>query len=286
MEICALLSTWDRTTFFAAPTMVKRLVAAREIGDARLDRLKCIVYGGGPMYVADAKAAFAALGPRLAQIYGQGESPMTITAMNRAAIADAIHRGDDARLASVGAAQLGIELRIADAADRELSTGDVGEILVRGPTVMRGYWRNPEATESTLANGFLHTGDVGRAGRRRLPDADGSLEGPHHQRRIEHLSARSGGGAALASGRGGGGGGRPRRTPTGARRSSPVSSSAAIPRRTTSGARSFRSELDQWCLERIARFKRPKAYVVLAELPKNNTGKVLKTELRTIVANR
>ena len=70
----------------------------RRSGRARLDRLKSIVYGGGPMYVADAKAAFAALGPRLAQIYGQGESPMTITAMNRALVADAIARDDDARL--------------------------------------------------------------------------------------------------------------------------------------------------------------------------------------------
>ena len=63
------------------------------------------------MYVEDAKAAFAALGPRLAQIYGQGESPMTITAMDRALVADAIARGDDARLGSVGVAQTGIEVR-------------------------------------------------------------------------------------------------------------------------------------------------------------------------------
>ena len=91
--------------------MVKRLVGSP--GDRRarrLDRLKSIVYGGGPMYVADCKEAFAALGPRLAQIYGQGESPMTITAMNRALIADAIARGDDARLGSVGVAQTGIDV--------------------------------------------------------------------------------------------------------------------------------------------------------------------------------
>jgi long-chain acyl-CoA synthetase len=153
-EICALLSTWDRAAFFAAPTMVKRLVAAREIGAAPLTRLKCIVYGGGPMYVADARAAFAALGPRLAQIYGQGESPMTITAMSRAAIADAIRRGDDARLASVGRAQAGVLLRIADADDRELPTGDVGEILVRdrrscGAT---GEIRRPRGTRSPMAS--------------------------------------------------------------------------------------------------------------------------------------
>ena len=209
-EICALLSTWDRAAFFAAPTMVKRLVAAREIGDARLDRLKCIVYGGGPMYVADARAAFAALGPRLAQIYGQGESPMTITAMNRAAIADAIRRGDDARLASVGTAQVGVELRIADADDRELPTGDVGEILVRGPTVMRGYWQKSGGDAQHARERLAPHRRRRPRGCRRLPDAHRPLEGPHHQRRIEHLSARSGGSAAAASGRGGGGGGRPR----------------------------------------------------------------------------
>ena len=83
-EIVDLISAWDRASFFAAPTMVKRLVAAPALGRARLDRLKSIVCGGGPLYVADARAAFAALGPRLAQIYGQGETPMTITAMSRA----------------------------------------------------------------------------------------------------------------------------------------------------------------------------------------------------------
>ena len=114
-EICRLLDAWDRACFFAAPTMVNRLVTAPALGTARLDRLKCIVYGGGPMYVADAKSAFAALGPRLAQIYGQGESPMTITAMSRALVAEAIARGDDARLGSVGIAQAGMDVRIGDA---------------------------------------------------------------------------------------------------------------------------------------------------------------------------
>ena len=61
-EIFALISRWDRAGFFAAPTIVKRLIVAPGLGSARLDRLKLIVYGGGPMYVADAKAAYAALG--------------------------------------------------------------------------------------------------------------------------------------------------------------------------------------------------------------------------------
>ncbi|MET0917080.1 MAG: AMP-binding protein, partial [Burkholderiales bacterium] len=168
-EIVALLDVWDRALFFAAPTMVRRFVAAPAIGRARLDRLKCIVYGGGPMYVEDCKAAFAALGPCLAQIYGQGESPMTITAMDRALVADAIARGDDARIGSVGVAQLGVELRIADSDDHALPSGAIGEVQVRGATVMQGYWRNSSATAATLAGGWLHTGDLG------VLDADGFL---------------------------------------------------------------------------------------------------------------
>ena len=149
--------------------MVKRLVDAPAFRRAPLDRLKCIVYGGGPMYVADCKAAFAVVGPRLAQIYGQGESPMTITAMGRALLADAIARGDDARIASVGCAQTGIEVVIADPDGAALPAGAVGEVLVRGPTVMRGYWRNPDASAAALAHGWLHTGDLGAL------DGDGFL---------------------------------------------------------------------------------------------------------------
>jgi len=282
-EVLSLISAWDGAGFFAAPTMVKRLVAAPGIASARLDRLKVIVYGGGPMYVADAKTAFAALGPRLAQIYGQGESPMTITAMNRAAIADAVARGDDARLGSVGTAQFVTAIRIADADDRTLEAGGIGEILVRGPTVMRGYWNNEEATRTTLANGWLHTGDVGSV------DADGYLT----------LKDRSkdliiSGGSNIY----------PREVEEALLLHPDVAEAAVIGRphdewgeevvacivvrgnasANPEAARRLERALDAWCLDRIARFKRPKAYVFLPELPKNNTGKVLKTELRMRVA--
>ena len=284
-EIFALLATWDRAGFFAAPTMVKRLITAPGLANARLDRLKVIVYGGGPMYVADARAAFAALGSRLAQIYGQGESPMTITAMTRAAIADAVARGDDARLGSVGTAQLGIELRIADADDRELANGDIGEILVRGPTVMQGYWGNPEATKTTLANGWLHTGDVGSL------DADGYLTlkdrskdlvisgGSNiYPREVEEALLLHPDVAEVAViGRAHDDWGEEVVACVVARGGVPPAGEAAI---------GLERALDAWCLDHIARFKRPKAYVFLVELPKNNTGKVLKTELRKNLAAR
>ena len=82
-EIFELFAHWPRMSMFAAPTMVKRLVAS----PARLrsvERIRTIVYGGAPMYVEDARAALERFGPRLAQIYGQGESPMTITALSKA----------------------------------------------------------------------------------------------------------------------------------------------------------------------------------------------------------
>ena len=195
-EIVQLLERWERACFFAAPTMLKRLVAFPGLAQARLDHLKSIVCGGAPLYVEDAKAALAALGPKLAQIYGQGESPMSITAMTRAVVADAVARNDEARLGSVGVAQTGIAVRIADASDAALPVGEAGEVLVRGPTVMQGYWQNAEASAATLANGWLHTGDIGAIDDARIPHAHGSVEGSDHQRRLEHLPARSRGSAA------------------------------------------------------------------------------------------
>jgi acyl-CoA synthetase (AMP-forming)/AMP-acid ligase II len=280
-ETLALFGRWNHALMFAAPTMVKRLVATPAISGARLDRLKCIVYGGGPMYVEDCKAAFFALRPRLAQIYGQGETPMTITAMDRATLADAIHRKDDSRIASVGIAQTGIDVRIADDKDRPLPHGEVGEILVRGPTVMQGYWRNPDSTAKTLAGGWLHTGDLG------VLDEDGFLT----------LKDRSkdliiSGGANIY----------PREVEEALLRHPDVVEVAVIGRRhdewgeevvacvvarvaiaTQEARNAFERALDAHCLDCIARFKRPRAYVFLNELPKNNTGKVLKTALRDLI---
>ena len=283
-EIVALLRRWDGALLFAAPTMVKRLVAAPELGKAPLDRLKCIVYGGGPMYVEDCKAAFAALGPRLAQIYGQGETPMTITSMDRPTLADAMARNDESQIASVGTAQTGIEIRIGGVADASLAAGAIGEVLVRGPTVMQGYWHHPDASAKALAGGWLHTGDLG------VRDDNGFLT----------LKDRSkdliiSGGSTIY----------PREVEEALLRHSDVAEAAVVgrrhaewgeeviacivPRRPLADATAraaLERALDRHCLDWIARFKRPRVYVFLDELPKNNAGKVLKTELRKKIAVR
>ncbi len=277
-EAVLLMAHWDRALFFAAPTMVKRLVREPSLARADLARFKCLVYGGGPMYVADCKEAFAALGPRLAQIYGQGESPMTITAMNRGALADAIARGDDGRLASVGTAQAGVELRIDGTEGVQSAAAHPGEVLVRAPTVMRGYWNDAAATDAALRDGWLHTGDLGAL------DAHGYLT----------LKDRSkdliiSGGSNIY----------PREVEEVLQQHPDVAEVGVVGRahpewgeevvacvvvREGADPAAVRRGCDALCIAQIARFKRPKHYLFVDELPKNNAGKVLKTELRTRLA--
>jgi long-chain acyl-CoA synthetase len=228
------------------------------------------------MYLADIQDAIAVMGQRFVQIYGQGESPMTITALSRHHHADASHPRHAQRLASVGVAQSCVEVRVADAENRALAPGTPGEVLVRGDVVMKGYWRNPEATAAALRGGWLHTGDVGAL------DEDGFLTlmdrskdliisgGSNiYPREVEEVLLRHAGVQEVSVV------GRPH----------PEWGEevvAFVVRRADAAA--TEAELDRLCLDNIARFKRPKSYRFVAELPKNNYGKVLKTELRARLA--
>src|SRR5262249_48607510 len=138
------------TNMFLAPTMLKLLLAAPEIDNYDLTSLRHIVYGGAPMYVADLKAAVSRLGQVFIQIFAQGETPMTGTYMRRE---DHIVNGSneqEMRLGSAGVARTGVELKIVDSEDREVPRRQTGEVVVRGRSVMLGYWRQPEATSETL----------------------------------------------------------------------------------------------------------------------------------------
>ncbi|MEO8164335.1 MAG: AMP-binding protein [Betaproteobacteria bacterium] len=271
-EIFQLCRRWSGVTMFAAPTMVHRLVGHARVHAPALDGLKTIVYGGGPMYVQDIKAALDTMGPRFAQIYGQGESPMTITALSKFHLAHRDHPRYEQRLASVGVAQPPVEVRVADAQDRALPAGEIGEILVRGDTVMRGYWRNPQASAETLRNGWLHTGDVGSF------DEEGFLT-----LRDRSKDMIISGGSNIY----------PREVEEVLLRHPAVSEVSVVGRPhpewgeeviafvvVREGSRVPEQELDALCLDHIARFKRPKSYRFVADLPKNNYGKVLKTSLR------
>ncbi|MFO7856780.1 MAG: AMP-binding protein [Paracoccaceae bacterium] len=266
----------DSVSFFAAPTMVRRLTDAARSAGVTGEGIRTIVYGGGPMYVADLLDAIEAMGPRFVQIYGQGEAPMCISSLPRGLVMDRTHPEWRERLASVGVAQSCAEVKIGDEAGRERPLGETGEIMVRGPQVMRGYWGNPEATAATLQDGWLRTGDVGRM------DADGFL----------WLTDRSKDMIVT-----GGSNVYPREVEEAILEHPDVLEASVIGRASAEwgeeivafvamrpGAAFDPRTLDAWCLERIARFKRPKLWRALPELPKNAYGKILKTELRARLA--
>jgi long-chain acyl-CoA synthetase len=271
-EIVRLLGAWSRASMFAAPTMVKRLVAHG--GDCNAQNIRTIVWGGAPMYVEDARAALDRFGPRLAQIYGLGESPMTITTLSRQDIADRGHPRWLARLGSAGRPFAGVEVMVADGHGRPLPTAESGEILCRGDVVMAGYWNNEQASAATLAGGWLHTGDIGAF------DADG------------YLTLKDRANDLIISG---GSNIYPREVEEVLLRHVHVREVSVIGRPDPEWGEMVvayvvgaadRTALDALCLDHIARFKRPKDYVFVDALPKSNYGKILKTELRRMDAKR
>jgi long-chain acyl-CoA synthetase len=143
---------------FLVPTQIKMIVDHPDTPGRDLSSLEWIIYGGAPMYREDQIRALKTLGNCLVQIYGQTETPMAGTVLTRDE--HSIDDGDG-RERSVGRVRVGIELKILDDKDTEVPPGTPGQICVRGETVMLGYWNRPDATAETLANGWLHTGDVG-----------------------------------------------------------------------------------------------------------------------------
>lgn len=274
-ETLALLEAHAKVSLFAAPTMVKRLAEAASGAGARASGLQTLVYGGGPMYLADLRLAMQALGPRLAQIYGQGESPMTITALDKRHHAERGHPRYLERLASVGLPQAAVEVSVRDPEGRALPAGETGEVCVRGDVVMSGYWRDPEATASALRGGWLWTGDLGAFDddgfltlRDRSKDLIVSGGSNIYPREVEevlllHPSVAE---ACVV--------GRP----------DPEWGEAVVAFVVARGAPPPAAELDALCLAHIARFKRPKEYRFVARLPKNHYGKVVKAELRAALA--
>jgi acyl-CoA synthetase (AMP-forming)/AMP-acid ligase II len=241
--------------------MVQRLV---QTGRACPRNLRTVVYGGGPMYVDSLKKAMAAFGPIFTQLYGQGEAPMTITGLRRADHLDA----DDAVLGSVGYARSGVDVAVLRADGNRAATGEIGEIVCRGDVVMSGYWRNPEATAATLQNGWLHTGDMGSFDERgfltlrdRSKDVVISGGSNIYPREVEE---------ALLE--------HPRVVEAGVVGAKDEEWGEVVVAFIVGDVDT--AELDAHLLDRIARFKRPKRYEFIDELPKNSYGKVLKRELR------
>ena len=272
-ELCQISKHIGQLTLFAAPTMVRRLVSHIDTHGVSPTGFKTIIYGGGPMYTEDIRKALSVMGNRFVQIYGQGECPMTITALSREHLADTTHPRWLERIASVGIAQSMVEVITTDDQGHRLPPGEIGEIRVRSDVVMAGYWNNPEASAAALQDGWLRTGDVGRM------DEDGFLT--LHDRSKDLIIS---GGANIY----------PREVEEVLLRHPHVHEVSVIGKPDAEWGEVVVAfvvadpvtvaELDALCLDHIARFKRPKAYLFVEALPKNHYGKTLKTALRDQLA--
>ena len=150
---------------FLVPVMIYRLIDAARAKPRDLTTLKTVFYGAAPMLASRLAEGLDVFGPVFMQLYGQSEAPTCIAWLGKRQH-DLRH---PERLASCGVPFADIDIALLDEQLRPVSAGDVGEICVRGPHVMAGYWQRPEETAVALAGGWLHTGDMGRF------DADGYL---------------------------------------------------------------------------------------------------------------
>ena len=271
-EVLKTIEAYRVTNMFAAPTMIKLLIDSPAIDQYDHSSLKALNYGGAPMLVEDLMQAMEKLGPCLVQLYGQAESPMTITYLSHD---DHVLDGDPdqmKRLPSAGIPRTNVEVKIVDSDDNELPPGEMGEIVTRSDLVMKGYWRDPDATAETLRNGWLHTGDVGyidECGYLFLMDRSKDLiisGGENvYPREIEevivqHPAVREVAVIGIPD-------------PTWGESIKAVVS--LVPEREVT-----ETELIDFCTDHIARYKRPKSVDFVEELPKNNYGKIVKRELR------
>ena len=275
-EIAVLLRVYQGVTLFAAPTMVRRMAQSPAMALTNLNNLKNIIYGGAPMYREVLDEALGVFGARLSQIYGQGESPMTITALPK----DVHLNGNgstDELLGSVGFVRTGVEVRVVDEAGWMLEPGSIGEVIVRGDVVMRGYWNNPEATRKALKNGWLYTGDMGffsEHGALTLVDRskDVIISGGSniYPREVEEVLLRHPSVLDVAV------------IGTPDEEWGETVTAFIVP---CSGVIPNPNDLDEMCLSNLARFKRPKEYKFVETIPYNAYGKVSKVDLRKLSTN-
>ena len=179
------------TSTVLVPTQLRRVVDAPALADASLASLRLLVYGAAPSALSLIREAMAAMPCGFYQGYGLTEACTNLTALLPHEHIDA----PDERLQLLRPAR-----RRRGGAPRSRrrppsAPGEVGEIAVKTEKVMAGYWRNPRATNETIVDGWLRTGDLARQDERRLPHHRRPGEGHAHQRRSQHLSERDRAGA-------------------------------------------------------------------------------------------
>jgi long-chain acyl-CoA synthetase len=254
------------------PTMIHSLLQVPDLSRYDLTSLRLILYAGSSMPVELLKKALAIFQCGFAQMYGQTESGPIITILKPE---DHLLDGSEkrlARLASSGKAVINYEVKIVDDNDKEVPTGQVGEIVCRSEAMMIGYWQMPEETEKKLRNGWLHTGDLGRMDQdgyvyivERKNDLIISGGVNIYPREIEevlysHPSVSEASVVGVPDEHWG----------------EMVKAIVVLKDR----AQATEKEIVDFCGERLAGYKKPKSVEFWNELPKSSTGKILKKEIR------
>lgn len=261
---------------FVAPTMITMLLNAPGIDRYDLSSMRFIGYGGSPMYVEDLKRAVKKWGPILCQIYGQGETPMTITMLTPEDHKVAYEDPElEKRLAAAGRIRQDIEIAILDDRDQPVGDEQIGEIALRADCVMKGYWNKTEATEEAFKNGWYHTGDLGKRDsdgyyylldrKKELIITGGANVYPREVEEVLLLHPEVLEVAVI---------GVPDRL---------WGESVMAVVRPRPGGMPSEQELLDLCRDHLSGYKKPRFVRFTDDLPKNGYGKILKRELRAAI---
>jgi acyl-CoA synthetase (AMP-forming)/AMP-acid ligase II len=265
------------TSSFVVPTMISMLVdyaATNPAHDAW--GLRNLTYGGASISRPTLTAALETLGPILTQVYGSCEAPHPVLALRHRE--GELGRPDEA--VPAGRPALGVDVRVADKQGRDARPCDdgrvTGELLVRGPNVMAGYWQQPKATAESIVDGWYRTGDIAQV------DSEGTYTLVDRAKDIVITGGLNVYPAEVE---------RVLRELPGVGEVSVVGlpddkwgelvTAVIVP---AAGATIAPDEVEGWCARRLAGYKKPRRIVLVDDLPKGSTGKVLKRAVRDLAS--
>ena len=152
------------THIMLVPTMITMMVQIPTIQNYNLSSLQRIIYGASPIPLEVLKKAMSVFPCEFVQAYGMTEASPILTLLlgeeHRKAVSAALGSAEARRLSSAGQPIVGVDVRIVNERDQEVGVGEIGEVVARGPNVMKGYWNQAEETVVGLRDGWLHTGDL------------------------------------------------------------------------------------------------------------------------------
>ncbi len=259
------------TDFVLVPTQIMSLLENPNVGKYDLSSIKAIYYGTAPISVELLKRLMRLMKCKFSQTYGMTETFVPISILKPE---DHILEGDPEevrRLGSAGRAVMGVKVKIVDNGGREVETGQVGEIVVKGSNVMKGYWNLPELTREVLKDGWLHTGDMGKIDKlgyifvvdRKKDMIISGGENIYAKEVEDVLSSHPEVSHAVVIG-----------VPD--EKWGEAVKGLIIRKK---GSQVSEEELIDFCKSRLASYKKPRSIDFMEEFPKSTAGKVLKREL-------